>query len=182
MQLNQQSQTKGATTQDYSFLKEASPIYVTSLTGNHVSGTTTITTATSITNNCVSGSNNNQQTSTTITPPITVTSGQQNFNTNKNIQQIPSNNTITHQALINHNESGSTIANNQVTLSSTNNQHFVNLNNNNNCNISNSGAGNSINKFHAISNNELLANGHGPRRGVSLISSVNVTTSALDKN
>lgn len=140
---------------------------MTSLTGNHVSGTTTITTATSITNNCVSGTNNNQQTSTTITPPITVTSGQQNLNKN-----IPNNTIITHQALINHNESGSgvsTIVNNQVTLSSTNNQHFVNLNNNNNSNISNSGAGNSINKFHANSNNELLANGHGPRRGVSFI-------------
>lgn len=43
-QLNQQqNHTKGATSQDYSFLKEASPIYVTSLTGNHVSGTTTVT-------------------------------------------------------------------------------------------------------------------------------------------
>lgn len=46
LQLNQQQNqsAKGATTQDYSFLKEASPIYVTSL-ANHVSGTTTLTTS-----------------------------------------------------------------------------------------------------------------------------------------
>lgn len=43
-QLNQQS-AKGATAKDFSFLTEVSPIYVTSLTGNHVSGTTTLTTS-----------------------------------------------------------------------------------------------------------------------------------------
>lgn len=45
-QLNQQNQsTKPATTQDYNFLTDASSIYVTSLAGNHVTGTTTLTTS-----------------------------------------------------------------------------------------------------------------------------------------
>lgn len=64
MQLNQQSQSaKGAQSQDYSFLKEVSPIYVTSLTGNHVTGTTTLTTSNL-------SSSNTQQTSTTFAPPV----------------------------------------------------------------------------------------------------------------
>ncbi|EGK96796.1 AGAP002711-PF [Anopheles gambiae str. PEST] len=44
--LNQQSQAKGGGTQDLSFLKEASPIYVTSLASNSVTGTNTSTTVT----------------------------------------------------------------------------------------------------------------------------------------
>uniref|UniRef100_A0A182PH69 Uncharacterized protein n=1 Tax=Anopheles epiroticus TaxID=199890 RepID=A0A182PH69_9DIPT len=44
--LNQQSQAKGGATQDLSFLKEASPIYVTSLSSNSVTGTNTSTTVT----------------------------------------------------------------------------------------------------------------------------------------
>lgn len=46
-QLNQQ---KGATSQDLSFLKEASPIYVTSLSGNSVTTTSSSTTSHSVTN------------------------------------------------------------------------------------------------------------------------------------
>ncbi|XP_053670270.1 uncharacterized protein LOC128720617 [Anopheles nili] len=46
IKLNQQSQAKGGATQDLSFLKEASPIYVTSLSGNSVTGTNTSTTVT----------------------------------------------------------------------------------------------------------------------------------------
>lgn len=69
LQLNQQNQSaKGAPAQDYSFLNEASPIYVTSLTGNHVTGTTTLTTS-----NLSSG--NTQQTSTTFVPPVNTISG-----------------------------------------------------------------------------------------------------------
>lgn len=64
LQLNQQSQSaKGAQSQDYSFLKEVSPIYVTSLTGNHVTGTTTLTTSNL-------SSSNTQQTSTAFAPPV----------------------------------------------------------------------------------------------------------------
>lgn len=44
-QLNQQSQTKADTKQDYKFLTDSSSIYVTSLAGNHVGGTTTLTTS-----------------------------------------------------------------------------------------------------------------------------------------
>lgn len=58
LQLNQQS-AKGATTKDFSFLTEVSPIYVTSLTGNHVSGTTTLTTS-----NLSSSNFNNSQSAT----------------------------------------------------------------------------------------------------------------------
>ncbi|XP_052869006.1 uncharacterized protein LOC128274746 [Anopheles cruzii] len=46
IKLNQQSQAKGGATQDLSFLKEVSPIYVTSLSGNSVTGTNTSTTVT----------------------------------------------------------------------------------------------------------------------------------------
>ncbi|XP_040161681.1 uncharacterized protein LOC120899657 isoform X1 [Anopheles arabiensis] len=46
IKLNQQSQAKGGGTQDLSFLKEASPIYVTSLASNSVTGTNTSTTVT----------------------------------------------------------------------------------------------------------------------------------------
>lgn len=60
-QLNQQS-AKGATTKDFSFLTEVSPIYVTSLTGNHVSGTTTLTTS-----NLSSSNFNNSQSATAST-------------------------------------------------------------------------------------------------------------------
>lgn len=68
LQLNQQLSAKGAQSQDYSFLKEASPIYVTSLTGNHVSGTTTLTTSNL-------SSSISQQTSTTFSPPVHTISG-----------------------------------------------------------------------------------------------------------
>ncbi|XP_039436545.1 protein PALS1 isoform X3 [Culex pipiens pallens] len=58
IKLNQQSQAKGGTTQDLSFLKEASPIYVTSLSSNTVSVTNTSTTVTAGTkSNCSAGSN-----------------------------------------------------------------------------------------------------------------------------
>ena len=69
MQLNQQSQsTKGSQVQDYSFLNEASPIYVTSLTGNHVTGTTTLTTS-NLSSSC------SQQASSTFSPPVNTVSG-----------------------------------------------------------------------------------------------------------
>lgn len=73
-QLNQQqNQSKGATTQDFSFLKEASPIYVTSLSSNHVSGTTTLTTGVSNLpgSNCVS---------TSSTSAVQLSNSQQNNN------------------------------------------------------------------------------------------------------
>lgn len=83
-QLNQQNQsTKGAQAQDYSFLNEASPIYVTSLTGNHVTGTTTLTTSNL-------SSSNSQQTSTTFAPPVNTVSGSvaSDSNQSRTIQSI----------------------------------------------------------------------------------------------
>ncbi|XP_055303206.1 uncharacterized protein LOC129568883 isoform X3 [Sitodiplosis mosellana] len=84
IKLNQQSQsTKGAQAQDYSFLNEASPIYVTSLTGNHVTGTTTLTTSNL-------SSSNSQQTSTTFSPPVNTVSGSiaSDSNQSRTIQSI----------------------------------------------------------------------------------------------
>uniref|UniRef100_A0A182VZU9 PDZ domain-containing protein n=1 Tax=Anopheles minimus TaxID=112268 RepID=A0A182VZU9_9DIPT len=58
--LNQQSQAKGGATQDLSFLKEASPIYVTSLSSNSVTGTNTSTTVTAgVKTTFIAGANNN---------------------------------------------------------------------------------------------------------------------------
>uniref|UniRef100_A0A182Y409 Uncharacterized protein n=1 Tax=Anopheles stephensi TaxID=30069 RepID=A0A182Y409_ANOST len=58
--LNQQSQAKGGATQDLSFLKEASPIYVTSLSSNSVTGTNTSTTVTAgVKTTFTAGANNN---------------------------------------------------------------------------------------------------------------------------
>ncbi|XP_058061861.1 uncharacterized protein LOC131212130 [Anopheles bellator] len=68
IKLNQQSQAKGGATQDLSFLKEASPIYVTSLSGNSVTGTNTSTTVTAgvkpATFTAGSSNNNNNNTNT----------------------------------------------------------------------------------------------------------------------
>ncbi|XP_035896121.1 uncharacterized protein LOC118505024 isoform X2 [Anopheles stephensi] len=60
IKLNQQSQAKGGATQDLSFLKEASPIYVTSLSSNSVTGTNTSTTVTAgVKTTFTAGANNN---------------------------------------------------------------------------------------------------------------------------
>ncbi|XP_058821366.1 protein PALS1 isoform X4 [Topomyia yanbarensis] len=64
IKLNQQSQAKGGATQDLSFLKEASPIYVTSLSNNAVSVTNTSTTVTAGTKTNYSAGSNLQQTAT----------------------------------------------------------------------------------------------------------------------
>ncbi|XP_055550784.1 uncharacterized protein LOC129733182 isoform X3 [Wyeomyia smithii] len=64
IKLNQQSQAKGGTTQDLSFLKEASPIYVTSLSNNTVSVTNTSTTVTAGTKTNYSAGSNLQQAAT----------------------------------------------------------------------------------------------------------------------
>ncbi|XP_058454998.1 protein PALS1 isoform X4 [Malaya genurostris] len=64
IKLNQQSQAKGGTTQDLSFLKEASPIYVTSLSNNAVSVSNTSTTVTAGTKLNYSAGSNLQQTAT----------------------------------------------------------------------------------------------------------------------
>lgn len=158
LQLNQQqNHLKGATTQDYSFLKEASPIYVTSLTGNHVSGTTTVTGTVSNLpgSNCIStpsslgvgagassGSsllhnNNLQHTATTATPPINVVSTHQ-----VHVHQPPS--ASSHKLTTNIQVNPTPLAGGwligesaQGTLITTNNQQiFQNLNsiNNNNSN------------------------------------------------
>ncbi|XP_031626872.1 uncharacterized protein LOC116343112 isoform X4 [Contarinia nasturtii] len=84
IKLNQQNQTaKGVKTQDYSFLNEASTIYVTSLTGNHVTGTTTLTTSNL-------SSSNLQHTSTTFSPPVNTVSGSLALDSNQSrtIQSI----------------------------------------------------------------------------------------------
>ncbi|XP_029719079.1 uncharacterized protein LOC109404436 isoform X3 [Aedes albopictus] len=64
IKLNQQSQAKGGTTQDLSFLKEASPIYVTSLSNNTVSVTNTSTTVTAGTKTNYSAGSSSQQVAT----------------------------------------------------------------------------------------------------------------------
>lgn len=64
IKLNQQSQAKGGTTQDLSFLKEASPIYVTSLSNNAVSVTNTSTTVTAGTKTNYSAGSSSQQVAT----------------------------------------------------------------------------------------------------------------------
>ncbi|XP_055643749.1 uncharacterized protein LOC129779964 isoform X2 [Toxorhynchites rutilus septentrionalis] len=64
IKLNQQSQAKGGTTQDLSFLEEVSPIYVTSLSSNTVSVTNTSTTVTAGTKTNYKVGSNLQQTVT----------------------------------------------------------------------------------------------------------------------
>lgn len=154
LQLNQQqNHSKGATTQDYSFLKEASPIYVTSLTGNHVSGTTTVTGTVSNLpgSNCISTpssattatshlhNNNLQHTATTATPPINVLSTHQ-----VHVHQPPASSTAANKLTTNIQVNPTPLAGGwligesaQGTLITTNNQQiFQNLNsiNNNNSN------------------------------------------------
>lgn len=154
LQLNQQQNySKGATTQDYSFLKEASPIYVTSLTGNHVSGTTTVTGTVSNLpgGNCISTpssattatshlhNNNLQHTATTATPPINVLSTHQ-----VHVHQPPASSTAVNKLTTNIQVNPTPLAGGwligesaQGTLITTNNQQiFQNLNsiNNNNSN------------------------------------------------
>lgn len=177
LQLNQQqNHSKGAKTQDYSFLKEASPIYVTSLTGNHVSGTTTVTGTISNLpgSNCISTpssattatsllhNNNLQHTSTTATPSINVVSTHQ-----VHVHQPPASsasissvNKLTTNIQVNPTPlaGGWLIGESaQGTLITTNNQQiFQNLNsiNNNNSNSSTALA-NTINNGN--SNNNLLS-------------------------
>ncbi|EAT33710.1 AAEL014013-PA [Aedes aegypti] len=81
--LNQQSQAKGGTTQDLSFLKEASPIYVTSLSNNTVSVTNTSTTVTAGTKTNYSTGSSSQQVATN------------NNNTTKPIGNVPTTATTT---------------------------------------------------------------------------------------
>uniref|UniRef100_A0A182UX95 Uncharacterized protein n=1 Tax=Anopheles merus TaxID=30066 RepID=A0A182UX95_ANOME len=74
--LNQQSQAKGGGTQDLSFLKEASPIYVTSLASNSVTGTNTSTTVTAgVKTTFPAGANNT----------ITINNNTLNNNTNSTV-------------------------------------------------------------------------------------------------
>lgn len=198
-QLNQQSHTKGATTQDYSFLKEVSPIYVTSLTGNHVSGTTTLTTGTvsSIGANCISSSNhqqghqtqstatvqqnNNLQSLTTVTPPVTVVSGQQVLVHQPpslvNRQPQPYTNHTTGGWLLGESAQGTIISNNVHPFQNLNNiNNNINNSNNNNCGAGIGAAATSVDsnlaKYYGSTtttgNIELLANG-GPRREVTKI-------------
>lgn len=195
-QLNQQNQTKGATSQDYSFLKEVSPIYVTSLTGNHVSGTTTLTTGI-VTNlggvgHYLTGSNQlqttavvyqNNNTATTVTPPVTVVSGQQVL-----VHQPPSlsNKTAQQQPYQNHTAGGWLLGESaKGTIISNAHPYQQNLNTINNNNIGGGGGtiiaaaavgatvsvDSNLGKYYGNNtttggNNELLANG-GPRREVN---------------
>lgn len=88
LQLNQQSQAKGGTTQDLSFLKEASPIYVTSLSNNTVSVTNTSTTVTAGTKVNYSAGSSLQQVATN------------NNNTVKPIGNVPTTTTTTATNLV----------------------------------------------------------------------------------
>ncbi|XP_062557319.1 ras guanine nucleotide exchange factor P-like [Armigeres subalbatus] len=81
--LNQQSQAKGGTTQDLSFLKEASPIYVTSLSNNTVSVTNTSTTVTAGTKSNYTAASTSQQVATN------------NNNTVKPLGNVPTTTTTT---------------------------------------------------------------------------------------
>lgn len=170
-QLNQQSQAKGTGPQDLSFLKEASPIYVTSLTNNHVTGTTTLTTtsATTIVANCITGSNNQNNNQN-----LTQHQLEQRAFTAQN--KIAANNLkekgLQQQLLLQAASlltATTTTSPSIITTTTTNNQQFNNLNNNN-INSNNCGAGgNTLNNYYGNNTNtEIIANGHGPRREVRL--------------
>lgn len=173
-QLNQQSQAKGTGPQDLSFLKEASPIYVTSLTNNHVTGTTTLTTtsATTIVANCITGSNNQNNNQN-----LTQHQLEQRAFTAQN--KIAANNLkekgLQQQLLLQAASlltATTTTSPPSITTTTTNNQQFNNLNNNNiNSNSNNCGAGgNTLNNYYGNNtNSELIANGHGPRREVRFL-------------
>lgn len=172
-QLNQQ--TKGAPAHDLSFLKEASPIYVTSFTGNHVTGTTT-TTVTTVAN-CITGTNNilpNQPPPLNNNQPLIggkAASGGISIETTAQINHHPVNHTISQIGFQAPLALSSNVQQQQVTTSSTNNQQFINNNPNitlNNNNSNNCGAGNTtFSNYYGSSSSEILANGHGPRREVS---------------
>ncbi|XP_055695100.1 protein PALS1 isoform X2 [Lutzomyia longipalpis] len=178
IKLNQQ--TKGAVSHDLSFLKEASPIYVTSFTGNHVTGTTT-TTVTTVAN-CITGTNNilpnqppplnNNQPS--IGGKATSGGGGISIETTAQINHHPVNHTISQIGVHAPSALTSNVQQQQVTTSSTNNQQFINNNPNitlNNNNSNNCGAGNTtFSSFYGNSSSEILANGHGPRRELATLS------------
>lgn len=197
LQLNQQqNHSKGAANQDYSFLKEASPIYVTSLTGNHVSGTTTVTGTVSNLpgSNCISTpssaatatsllhNNNLQYTATTATPPINVVSTHQvhvHQPPSASLATISAANKLTTNIQVNPTPlaGGWLIGESaQGTLITTNNQQiFQNLNsiNNNNSNSStalantiNNGNSNNNQSGSAINNNN--SNINNTNRGSSV--------------
>lgn len=134
-QLNQQNQcAKGAATQDYSFLKEASPIYVTSLTGNHVTGTTTLTTS----NLSSSNFNNLQQTSASASDANQSRISQSIVH----VHQPPSSTIKIKQPLAGGWLIGESA---QGTLITTNDQQvFQNILNNNSNNINNNTSSNNI--------------------------------------
>lgn len=169
-QLNQQSQAKGTGPQDLSFLKEASPIYVTSLTNNHVSGTTTLTTtsATTIVANCITGSNNqnNNQNLTQHQLEQRAFTAQNKIAAN-NLKEKGLQQQLLLQAASLLTATTTTSPPSIITTTTTNNQQFNNLNNNN-INSNNCGAGvNTLNNYYGNNTNtEVIANGHGPRREV----------------
>jgi hypothetical protein len=110
IKLNQQSQAKGGQAQDLSFLKEASPIYVTSLTGNHVTGTTTLTTTSAaIVANCLIGTLNHNNTSNN-------NNNNTNINNNQLASTITSNPIQSSQLFVNVTLSGTIPNNNTKTL------------------------------------------------------------------
>ncbi|GAB0092950.1 hypothetical protein DMENIID0001_080020 [Sergentomyia squamirostris] len=174
IKLNQQ--TKGvATAHDLSFLKEASPIYVTSFTGNHVTGTTT-TTVTTVAN-CITGTNNilpNQQLNNNqpLSGGKVAGSGGISIETTAQINYHPLNHTSSQIGV--PPSAASNVQQQQISASSTNNQQFINNNPNitlNNNNSNNCGAGNtSFSNFYGSSTSEILANGHGPKRELSTLS------------
>lgn len=173
-QLNQQSQAKGTGPQDLSFLKEASPIYVASLTNNHVTGTTTLTTtpATPIAANCITGSNNqnNNQNLTQHQLEQRAFTAQNKIAANnlkeKGLQQqlllqaaslLTATTTTSPPSII-------------TTTTTTNNQQFNNLNNNNIISNNCGAGGNTLNFYYGNNTNtEVIANGHGPRREVRFL-------------
>ncbi|XP_059610742.1 protein PALS1 isoform X2 [Phlebotomus argentipes] len=178
IKLNQQ--TKGAVAHDLSFLKEASPIYVTSFTGNHVTGTTT-TTVTTVAN-CITGTNNilpnqppplnNNQPS--IGGKVTCGGGGISIETTAQINHHPANHTSSQIGVQPPSALTSNVQQQQQVTTSTNNQQFINNNPNitlNNNNSNNCGAGNTtFNNYYGSSTSEILANGYGPRRELGTLS------------
>ncbi|XP_053659329.1 uncharacterized protein LOC128708378 [Anopheles marshallii] len=112
IKLNQQSQAKGVATQDLSFLKEASPIYVTSLSSNSVTGTNTSTTVTAGVKTTFTAGANNSINNNTINNNGSSTGGgqtQQNATNNNGSSERTNLATIT-------NTTGSTVVRQQPAL------------------------------------------------------------------
>ncbi|CAO1401987.1 unnamed protein product [Diamesa serratosioi] len=157
IKLNQQN-PKGSSTQDFSFLKEASPIYVTSLSNNNNTVTTAVTNPKNLHSKSVISNNNNLSiiagpvlvnhpellanpllTTSIIRKPIISTSVFDN-------KTLPSQNNVHYKQILGHSSSVASSVdtcndliktnNNVVNNNSINFHNNINLLNNNNANIS----------------------------------------------